>query len=314
VVCKCQPPSYVEGLAQRVHPMDGHGKLFAMLQAYLDESGIDHKTPFAVVAGYCGGTGQWKRFERKWKNIIDSYGVQEFHAKRFFGRDPQGNRLDEYIGWTDARAKVFVTELLNCIVSVKIHPFCCVVVKADWEKLTHGEKRYLTGAMFLDGKFKTTGCPSKPYFAAFGWCVYTACRMATADQKVHFAFDLNTDLKGYSKEYFKFLKNLSNLSWGPTLGEPSWPTSLEAVQLQAGDLLAYLMIQFCPSRLKDPKAKPGWMLVKAMERQSLDKATPWLGGEALELMLSECSRNEMRAITPPKQPVKVKHRHLNGLA
>jgi hypothetical protein len=106
--------------------MDGHRKLFAMFQAYLDESGIDHETEFSVLAGYVGGVGQWKRFERRWRSIIKKYGVEEFHAKRFFGRDPQGNRLDEYVGWTSGREREFITELLHCIVSVKIHPVSCM--------------------------------------------------------------------------------------------------------------------------------------------------------------------------------------------
>src|SRR5271169_2859426 len=294
--------------------MDGHGKLFAMLQAYLDESGIDHKTNFSVLAGYCGGVGQWKRFERRWKSILKRCGVNEFHAKRFFGRDSEGNRLDEYLGWTEEKEHAFITELLHCIVSVKIHPFSCVIVKQEWDKLTYGERRYLTGGSFLDGQFVTSGCASKPYFALFGWCIFNACRMAGIGQKVHFAFDLNKDLHGYGREYFKFLKNLPALSWRPKLGEPSWPTSLEAVQLQASDLLAYLLLQFCPQRMNDPKARAGWMLRKATERRLFAKDMPWLDRDGLELMLSDCDRNDIRAIQPPIQPKKIKNRHLNGLA
>lgn len=116
-----------------VHPMDGHRKLFAMMQAYLDESGIDHKTDFCILAGYVGGPGQWKRFERKWKGILARHNVKEFHAKRFFQRDDSGQRLDEYQNWTDDKADSFIRELLACIISVKIYPLSCSLVKRALE-------------------------------------------------------------------------------------------------------------------------------------------------------------------------------------
>src|ERR1017187_3547149 len=108
---KSQSISYVEDWALHVHPMDGHRKLFAIMQAYFDESGIDHASEFCILAGYVGGVGQWRRFERNWKKILARYKVNEFHAKRFFQRDNRGKRLDEYVSWTDEKADAFIREL-----------------------------------------------------------------------------------------------------------------------------------------------------------------------------------------------------------
>jgi hypothetical protein len=279
---KSQFTSYVEEMALCVHPMDGHKKLFAMLQAYFDESGIDHETEFCILAGYAGGVGQWKRFERKWRHILKTYGVTEFHAKRFFKRDEKGHRLDQYVNWTDTKAEAFIRELLHCIIAVKIYPISCILVKAEWNTLTYGERRYLTGGIFDGDKFTTSGAASKAYFLPFQFCIFIACGMCERGQKVHFAFDLNRDFHGYSREYFKLLKNLLGLRWAPQLGQPSWPTSLEAVQLQAADLLAYLLMMFSPTRLADPKAIPDWMLRQAAQRRTM-KTMLFLDRQGIEL-------------------------------
>jgi hypothetical protein len=285
-----------------------------MMQAYLDESGIDHESDFCILAGYVGGIGKWKRFERTWRTTLKLYGVKEFHAKRFFQRDSRGQRLDEYTNWTDKKADDFIRELINCIISVKVYPVSCSVVKAAWNRLTYGERRYLTGGIFDAGKFTTSGAPSKAYFVPFQFCIYMATDFCGRGQKVHFAFDLNKDLHGYSREVFKLLKQLPGLSWGPKLGEPSWPTSFEAVQLQAADLLAYLLIKFMPTRFSNPKAKPDWMLRLAAGRQ-VSATMKFLDKKGLDdLMLSRCSRDQIKAVEAPKQHQQVKNYYLQGLA
>jgi hypothetical protein len=296
-----------------IHPMDGHRKLFAMMQAYFDESGIDHESDFCILAGYVGGPGQWKRFERKWKDTLARHSVKEFHAQRFFQRDKKGHRLDEYASWTDLKADGFIKELIHCIIAVKVYPLSCSLVKEDWNKLTYGERRYLTGGIFDAGKFTSSGAPSKVYFVPFQFCIYMATDFCGRGQRVHFAFDMNQELHGYGREYFKVLKKLPGLSWAPKLGQTSWPTSFDAVQLQAADLLAYLLIRFMPTRLGNQKAKPDWMLRLAAGRQWPD-TMKFLDNAGLELLLSECSRDEMKAVEPAQQPKKPKVYHLDGLA
>ncbi len=286
--------------------MDGHGKLFAVMQAYFDESGIHHESAFCILAGYVGGVGQWKRFERTWRKILAKYKVEEFHAKRFFQRDKRGQRLDEYADWTDAKADDFIRELINCILSVKVYPVSCSVVKAAWNQLSYGERRYLTGGIFDADEFTTSGAPSKAYFVSFQFCIYMATDFCGRGQKVHFAFDLNKDFHGYGREYFKLLKKLPGLSWAPKLGQPSWPTSFEAVQLQAADLLAYRLLMFMPIRTGNPKAKPDWMLRLAAGRQMPD-TMKFLDKEGLELLLSSCTRDKIKAIEVSKQPQRMKH-------
>jgi hypothetical protein len=51
----------IDEIAAFVHPRDGHPKLFIMLEAYLDESGIHDGAPVCIVAGYFGDQSQMKK-------------------------------------------------------------------------------------------------------------------------------------------------------------------------------------------------------------------------------------------------------------
>lgn len=66
-------PSTIDELVRLVHPRDGHKKVLAMIDAYLDESGIHDGSKVCVIAGYFGGPGQMKRFEKAWKETLARY-------------------------------------------------------------------------------------------------------------------------------------------------------------------------------------------------------------------------------------------------
>jgi hypothetical protein len=61
--------TYIEELAQRVHPRDGK-KECCMIEAYMDESGIHDGAHVCVIAGYWGTVKKWKKFEDRWKTIL----------------------------------------------------------------------------------------------------------------------------------------------------------------------------------------------------------------------------------------------------
>src|SRR5437870_2983070 len=67
-----------------VHPKDGHSKVFCVLHAYLDDSGSHAQAPILILAGYYGSENQWKKFDLQWRKAIDSEGLREFHANRFW--------------------------------------------------------------------------------------------------------------------------------------------------------------------------------------------------------------------------------------
>ncbi|MGD0793495.1 MAG: hypothetical protein ABR920_17135 [Terriglobales bacterium] len=44
-----------------------------MIDAYLDESGVHDGAAMCVIAGYFGGNGQFRRFERDWKKVLSRF-------------------------------------------------------------------------------------------------------------------------------------------------------------------------------------------------------------------------------------------------
>jgi hypothetical protein len=52
-----------------------HPKIFAMIDAYLDESGIHDGAAVCVIAGFYGGRGHWRRFESLWRYTLSQFEV-----------------------------------------------------------------------------------------------------------------------------------------------------------------------------------------------------------------------------------------------
>jgi hypothetical protein len=218
-----------------------------MLRAYIDESGVHDGAKICCVSGYFGGVNQWKKFEREWQPILDRAGVKEFHAKQFWARD-RGNRVGAYKSWDDERADKFISELIAVIQGCRIFPMSAAVVTDTWQALNAGEQRYLTGEFFENGKTLIGGAPGKPYFLPFAFCIQIAARHCKSGLKVDYSFDLNHSLRGYSIAYFAMLKKW-NVHRGK-MGEISFPTSHEALPLQAADLLAFSSYRYSVKTLK----------------------------------------------------------------
>jgi uncharacterized protein DUF3800 len=53
-----------------------------MLTLYCDASGKAHEE-LIVVAGFLGFDSQWQSFEKKWKAVLDEYGIEYFHMREF---------------------------------------------------------------------------------------------------------------------------------------------------------------------------------------------------------------------------------------
>jgi hypothetical protein len=219
-----------------------------MLHAYIDEAGIHEGAKICCVAGYFGGVNQWKRFERQWKRIIDREGIEEFHAKQFWGKDKNGNRVGPYKRWDDRRAAKFQNDLVEVIRGCRIFPFSAAVVTDDWKVLPEDERRWLTGAFLQGGKYKTTGAPNKPYYLPFGFCIQTAARYCKPGLRIDYSFDLNNAYRGYSTTYYAYMKQWN--IYREYLGEIAFPTSKDALPLQAADLLAFHSCRYSVKALK----------------------------------------------------------------
>jgi hypothetical protein len=232
---------FVENLARHVHPRAGE-KIFCMLEAYMDESGIHDGAHACVIAGYWGHEKRWRHFENEWKKILhdaDEPTLTEFHSVDFW--KPNGARKGVFKNWSDDKADAFIAALLDCIGSHQIYPATSTLVVSAWNKLSKNEKMFLTGGRF-DGKrnvWITPSAPNQTYYLPFQFVVVAAALACKESFKVHCVFDLHKQFKNHASTLFALLKKDPTLSCRERLGEFSMADSKDAPGLQAADLLAY---------------------------------------------------------------------------
>lgn len=221
----------IDEFARIVHPRDGHRKVFAMIDAYLDESGIQTGAAMCAIAGYFGEQKHFRPFERDWKKVLAKFDVKlaELHAKDFV-KDDRHKQLIKSLSATIAQHK-------------KIRPVSFGVVVNDFYSFSLDQRKFLTGATLRRGKFVSTGSPNKPYFVPFQLCVRVVTDHTPSGAKAHFFFGLDSTFSGYATALFKQMETPNEHSdWQSRdrLGDPSFPKASETPQLQAADLLVHL--------------------------------------------------------------------------
>jgi hypothetical protein len=124
-------------------------------------------------------------------------------------------------------------------------------VKAAWNDLSYGERKFATGGMYKAGKFRTSGAPSKAYFVPFQYCILNTAHCCRASQKIHFIFDLNEQLEGFARDLYKLLRGEhSGISVKKRFGPLSFAVSEESALIQIADLFSYLTSTFYEWRIK----------------------------------------------------------------
>jgi hypothetical protein len=101
-------------------------------------------------------------------------------------------------------------------------------------------------------EFQDEGAAKKPYFLPPQACIVNSVRYCKPGIKIHYVCNLNDNLSGYGVDLFKKYKKLST-RWGSSLGDLTFSSDTEAIQLQAADFLAYQTYQYCKLRLARPR-------------------------------------------------------------
>ncbi|MGB7603036.1 MAG: hypothetical protein WBM24_22225 [Candidatus Sulfotelmatobacter sp.] len=185
----------MDELARLVHPRNGHRKVFAMLDAYLDESGIHTGAATCVIAGFFGGSSGWKALEKMWEPILNKHHVklEDFHAKDFV-------KMEKHA--------FLILELAVLISGLKkIHPVCFSIDVEAFNSFSLAQRKFMTGAIVKKRKMVTSGCPSKPYFVPFQNCIKNVCDHAPVGSKAHFFFGLDRPFADYATELFRQTKS-----------------------------------------------------------------------------------------------------------
>jgi hypothetical protein len=229
---------WILGKSLRTSPLNlpHSGKVFVMLQAYVDDSGTHDGSHNTVLAGYWGRLHQWKKFESAWRAVLDSEGIEEFHAKEFWPRIPGKGRIGVYRDWSDERHKSFIHRLLAVIESSKIYPFACGVLGAEWERLAPEEKELLSA--------QEQEALQKPMLMAMNRLMFRVAGYCNPSRIVNFTFDeFNSEkLKVAVMQQFAEVKRIlraDNDRVVERIGGLAFEDSKVALPLQAADLLAY---------------------------------------------------------------------------
>lgn len=287
------PRLRIDEFAKMAHPHDGHRKIFAMIEAYLDESGIHDGASVCVIAGYFATAREWRKFEADWQKLLHNHLVplQKFHAKDLF------KKTGFFHKWSDGSYHAFVNGVLDTILSHKAYPVSSGIIIEDFESFSLDEKKFMTVATLFHRTAKLEGgCPTKPYFVPFQLCVRTIAAYTPRRWRAHFYFGLDRNFYSYANALFRDMKMKAPISWREKLGDPAFPLAAETPELQAADVLAYLTYTHMKKHFHSrtwtvqPESRLAYLLQRAKSRgdfRCFDKA-------ALHSMLKELGDTRKR--------------------
>jgi len=279
----------IDELNSLVHTRDGHSKIFAMIEAYLDESGIHDGAKVCVISGYFGGKGQMRKLERGWRAVLNEFGfpMTEFHAK-----DLVKSRKDYPM----------LVELARAIAAQpKVHPVSYGIIVDDFNSFSFDERQFMTGATLhpRTGKLLTSGCPTRPYFVPFQNIVKLVCDHAPVGGRAHFSFGLDTSFSQFALVLFKQIEEQSKLhprpwsAWDSVdrLGMAQFPLASETPELQAADLLVHLTYQHMNDWMGHGKVStPSEILRMCLANYVSREDHKYQDRECLETLLSNARR------------------------
>jgi hypothetical protein len=130
--------------------------LFAMVVAYLDDSGSSPSNEVIVVAGYLSTVKLWEEFNRKWSKLLTSYNVKIMHRAELEAF--QG----EFKGWNGERRTEFIQKAHSIIKEHTYVGFGSAIVKQDYEDSVPQNN-------FI-----------RVFAGIYGWCCY-ACMIGIED-------------------------------------------------------------------------------------------------------------------------------------
>lgn len=266
-----------------------------MLTAYFDESGINDSR-YCTVVGFVGASQKWTVFEERWRTA--TRGI-DFHAKRFFGRDSKGRRLDDFTDWSEAKALAHLDRILDTVLNrVDAGVLTAVGAIVDvnaFMTLPEPTRKYLTG-LSLDRRRRavTTGAPNRPYFVALPWCLAQAADcVRTEGITVDFVFDENPTQTGLTTKLYRTISEHGDPDLRRRLGTLMFKRSPGLGALQAADLLAYCCYQKATGAFdtKRELAHAVSRLDKIVDRKRKRNRLAWLDAEGLDAVVANATNS-----------------------
>jgi len=222
-------------------------KVVLELYVYADETGTQRKDKLCLVGGHIGSPRQWARFNGRWRGVLDSESVDEFHARDFFQRASWESAASQYHGWPHSRADAFLARLVEVIRTSRIFPVACVVPHADFDAQSKSMRQLVTGGKGLlrvtsDGATSTMkgGAHTRAYQAALVMLIVDAIQRVESGTVVHFVFDHQDEYAPFAVQQFAEFKERWPTDYASRLGDISYGDSRRHPEIQLADLYCYL--------------------------------------------------------------------------
>lgn len=267
------------------------------LDVKMDESGIHDGAKLCVVAGFIGTVKQWARFDELWGPSSST----PFHAKEFFARAPNGQRIGRYVGWSDARAQVYFDRILRAIEKPRLLPIGSALDVAAFKALTEEDRHRLTGGEWGRHKIRLSGAPTKPYYLPFqdaiAWSLNEAERRG--DFFVYFTFDEQHQLEKHAINVYNRIKEASRTMMPDSarrMAGIAYESDEFNIGLQAADLLCYAWGKF--ATIGDAMHADLHRVFQVLKRKPSGDELHYFSREVMEKLLSRAPMTPGRVHEP----------------
>jgi hypothetical protein len=189
--------------------------MFTAYSAYFDASGHPDQQNVFTVAGFVSTVKKWTRFDKEWKAILKSEGIETFHMTDFVS-----SKGEFAVGWkgeTDRR-RTLIARLAKCLQNNVNKSFRATLVMPDY--------------VAVNGVYKLEEFLGRPYTLCSMLCVYTLRKWAKkkkAVNKLLYYFEDGDKDKGNFEQMHKAAYKIN----------PKFLDKTEAIAFQAADFAGW---------------------------------------------------------------------------
>jgi len=204
-----------------------------MLQAFIDDSGNDGKSPVFVLAGFIASSEQWEVFSDEWDKVLNpevGFRMGVLKMADVYRNRKRGTR---YYGLSNAERDARLKALIQVVNRYAMHGIVSVIPYKLYNSLIKG-----------NFNLQSTSTLDRPYFLSFFGVMARLLQITqklNLDDKVDFIFDTqdNENKQILMSEYDRFISLAPDNVAALSRGYPSFKKDEELLPLQAADMLAW---------------------------------------------------------------------------
>jgi hypothetical protein len=218
---------------------------FAVLRAFIDDSGSGGDSPWYVLAGYVGTVSGWELFDERWQRVLAADpAIEYFKASEAESLRPDG----QWRGVSKQQRDAKINDLIQVVASCADRAFHVRVRQKDHDEVIKP---------FVPPEW------DNPYYGLFQGCVSSVVaneRYSGEGRPVEFVFDSNERLEKPSLRLYDRVKDIDSLTG--RIINIHYQSEKDFLPLQAADLLAWQVRR----RLCVPNERPRAHYERALYR------------------------------------------------